>query len=359
MSQWFGIHDRALDWFRTYLTSRSETVLINGVQSSAHTPTQGVPQGSVIGPLLFTMYTSPLQNIIESYGLSNMFYADDTQIYISCKPSDIVNLIPKVLKCINEVKEWSRLNGLKLNSTKTEVLHIKCRFRSCLPLPPFEIDDIQVLPVKKARNLGVVFDEQFTMSNYVSAKCRSASFALHKISKIRPYIDKNTTKKLVHAFVMCHLDICNSLLYGLPDTQLKKLQVIQNSAARMVTRTKRHESISSVLRFLHWLPIKLRITFKILLLMYLCLHNMAPSYLSELLKKYVPARDLGSSQKDLYVVPLIKTNCYGKRSFEHAAPELWNDIPDNVRNANTVGRFKYLLKTYLFNKLIAMIFVQM
>ena len=310
MSLWFGIEDPALGWFRTYLTSRSENVSINGVLSSTYTPTQGVPQGSVIGPLLFTMYTSPLQNIIESYGLSNMFYADDTQIYISCKSSDVVNLVPKVMKCIGEIKEWSRLNGLKLNSTKTEVLHIKSRFRTSMPLPPIEIDGIQVLPVKRARNLGVVFDEQFTMYNFVSAKCRLASFALHKISKIRPYINKTTTEKLVHAFVMCHLDSCNSLLFGLPDTQLKKLQVIQNSAARMVTRTKRHESISPVLRFLHWLPIKFRISFKILLLMYLCTNNMAPSYLSELLTKYQPARTLRSSQKNMYVVPLVKTNNY-------------------------------------------------
>ena len=349
MSDWFGIQDRVLDWFRTYLTSRTQTVLINGVQSSVHMPTQGVPQGSVIGPLVFTMYTSPLENIIDSYGFSKMLYADDTQIYVSCKSSDIGDLIPRVLSCIKEIKEWSRLNGLKLNSSKTEVLHIKSRFRSHIPLPPFQIDGVEVVPVKKVRNLGVLFDDQFTMHSYVSSKCRSASFALQKISKIRPFIDKGTTEKLVHAFVMCHLDYCNSLLYGVPDIQFQKLQVIQNSAARLVTRTNKRESISSVLRALHWLPIKSRVKFKILLLAFHCFHDIAPSYLSELVVKYEPVRNLRSIQKDLYNVPVVRTKWYGKRGFAHAAPELWNSIPCSVRQANTVEQFKTALKTYLFN----------
>ena len=106
------------------------------------------------------------------------------------------------------------MNGLKLNSTKTEVLHISSKFRTFKAFPPIEIDGIQVFPVRKARNLGVVFDSHFTLQDYVSSKCRSASYALYKINKIRPYIDKGTTERLVHAFVMCYIDYCNSLLYG-------------------------------------------------------------------------------------------------------------------------------------------------
>ena len=183
LPQWFGIRGRALDRFRTYFTSRTQSVVIDGIQSSAHTPTCGVPQGSVIGPLIFTMYTAPLEKIIEAHGFSKMFYADDTQIYISFTASEISALLPRVTNCIREVKEWSRLNGLMLNSKKTEVLHLSSRFRShtCSSFPPIEIDGSQVLPVKKARNLGVVFDDHFTLHEYVSSRCRSASFALFKI----------------------------------------------------------------------------------------------------------------------------------------------------------------------------------
>ena len=142
-----------------------------------------------------------------------------------------------------------------------------------------------------------------------------------------------------------------SYMYGLPDNQLKKLQVIQNAAARLVTRTKKFESISPILRALHWLPIRSRIAFKILLLTY-CFHEMAPSYLSELLVRYEPGRSLRSSQRDLYVVPPILTNFYGKRSFGHAAPELWNSILNHihVKRAGTIEGFKTSLKSHLFRK---------
>ena len=102
---------------------------------------------------------------------------------------------------------------------------------------------------------------------------------------------------------MCYIDYCNGLMYGLPDNQLQQLQVIQNAAARLVTRTKKFESISPILRALHWLPIRSRIAFKILLLTYKCFHETAPSYLSELLVRYEPGRSLRSSHRDLYVVP--------------------------------------------------------
>ena len=135
--------------------------------------------------------------------------------------------------------------------------------------------------------------------DFVSLKCKSASFQLHRLGKIRQYLDTTTAKKLVQALVLCHLDYCNNILYNMPDSQLGKLQLIQNSAARLITGTKKYSPITPVLQQLHWLPVKSRISFKILLLTFQCLHNMAPLYLQELLNKYTPAINLRSSQKNL------------------------------------------------------------
>ena len=179
----------------------------------------------------------------------------------------------------------------------------------------------------------------------------------YKIGKIRDFLDRTTTERLVHAFVMCHFDFCNSLLFGLPSQQIQRLQLIQNSAARLVTRTKKHDSISSVLRNLHWLPIQSRINFKVLLFAYQCVHQFGPSYLVELLTQYKPERTLRLSKKSLFCVPQTMTRSYGERSFSYAAPVLWNNLPEHVRNIDTYERFKTSLKTHLFDIYIIYIII--
>ena len=186
------------------------------------------------------------------------------------------------------------------------------------------------------------------MTTQINNVCKSSSFALHKIGKIRQFLTTEATKQLVHALVISRIDFCNSLLYSLPDIQINKIQRIQNSAARLVSRTKRREHITPVLRELHWLPVKSRIKYKILLLTYQCLKGTAPSYLQDLIVKYTPSRNLRSRDKSLLVTPNIRTQFYGTRSFNMASAELWNSLPDVVKNANTTESFKTLLKTYLF-----------
>ena len=187
------------------------------------------------------------------------------------------------------------------------------------------------------------------MSPHVNNICRGASFALRKIGKIRRYLDKSTTEQLVHAFVSSKLDNNNILLTGLPSKDISKLQRIQNSAARLVTFTKRREHITPVLRDLHWLPVLDRIIFKILLLTYKVRHDMAPMYLCELLHSYVPTRTLRSSSQDLLQTPSCRTKTYGERAFSIIAPKLWNDLPYEIRHAPSINQFKNSLKTHIFH----------
>ena len=153
------------------------------------------------------------------------------------------------------------------------------------------MDGTKIQAAKSCRNLGINFDDNFLMDDFVSQKCRLASFALYKIGKIRDFIDKHTAERLVHAFVMCHLDFCNGLLCGLPAKHINRLQALQNSAARLISQIKKHEHITPVLRSLHWLPVQTRIQFKIILLAYECFYLFAPEYLSELLQTHIPERN--------------------------------------------------------------------
>ena len=149
----FGICGNAYSWFETYLKHREQEVVINEVRSSIHTPVTGVPQGSVVGPLMFIMYTTPLYDIIISHGVSGMLYADDTQLYVSFKPDEIQDYVNKIQCCITDIKKWANANSLKLNDSKTEVIHITSRFRRRLKLPLLMVESTAIAPTDKVKNL--------------------------------------------------------------------------------------------------------------------------------------------------------------------------------------------------------------
>ena len=194
-----------------------------------------------------------------------------------------------------------------------------------------------------------MFDKNLLMVDHINKVCQCASLSLYRIGEIRQYLDENMTVKLVHAFISCYLDYCNSLFYNLSDTQLNRLQKIQNSAARLVSRSRLNEHITPILKRLHWLPVKARIEFKILVLTYKCLHDMAPVYLMDLIVEYKPIRTLRSQDNSLLIVPKIFTKSYGARSFQAASAELWNRTPSHIKQSGSLQQFMTSLKTHLFH----------
>ena len=155
--------------------------------------------------------------------------------------------------------------------------------------------------------------------------------------------------KQIFAFITTRLDFCNSLLYGLPNQLIQRLQSVQNSAARLISLTTKYEHISPILRELHWLPVQYRIHFKIILLTFKCFNNSAPAYLKDLIEQYVPRRALRSGNKNYLTIPRYKLKTYGRRSFSVAAPLLWNSLPQDMRDATIHPEvFKKKLKTYFF-----------
>ena len=211
-----------------------------------------------------------------------------------------------------------------------------------------KIVSASISPVASARNLGVLFQSDLSLNDHISSTVKSAYFQLHCISKIRGCLDKATTAKLVHAFVTSRLDFCNSLLTGAPAHLLKRLQLVQNSAARLVCRERRNCHVTPLLSDLHWLPIKQRIDFKVMSLTFRSLHSLAPEYVSELLLPQTSARTTRSSHSDRLAVPLTSLRTFGDRAFSVYAPRAWNSLPTDIRTSPDLTTFKKKLKTHLF-----------
>ena len=172
--------------------------------------------------------------------------------------------------------------------------------------------------------------------------------------KISKYLTRESLLNVTHAFISSRLDCNNSLLYGLPAEDIRRVQMIQNTAARIITRAKKDEHITPYLLDLHWLPVKFRIMFKILTITFKCLHqNDSPVYLSEMLSiKEVDIEADGvltcSSEAPLFNIPKSGTKHYKERAFSTAGPVLWNDLPKDIRLINSFDLFKSALKTHFF-----------
>ena len=351
----FGVTDAALLWFQSYLKDRQQSVNIDGVQSDPKPLAYGVPQGSVLGPLLFTCYTAPLCDIIIQHGLNQHFYADDGQLYMVIKLKRILEpqqTLQQIETCVKDVCLWMLQNMLKLNDDKTEVIVFgtKHNLRKVEGLT-VQVGSASVKHSRCVRNLGVMQDELLNMKKQVANICRTSNYQLRNIGFIRRYLTADATKLLVHAFIVSRLDYGNALLYGMAGGLVKKLQTVQNSAARLITRTSKRDHITPALFSLHWLPVAYRIQFKILVYVYRALNDLAPSYLADMIQLYSPSRTLRSQNKLLLAANCrTKLKTIGDRSFQVAGPKLWNELPIDIRSSKDLVTFKRNLKTYFFNK---------
>ena len=174
---------------------------------------------------------------------------------------EMVECRTTIEQCVRDIDSWMVINKLKINQDKTEVVLISSWYRPRPPLESLQIGNVTVVPSPRARNRGVIFDKCFNFEDHIKSICKSSHYHIRNIAKIRKYIDEESAEIVVHALVTVKLDSCNSLLYGLPQHLISRLQSIQNTAARVVTCTRKFDHITPVLKQLHWLPFRYRVVF--------------------------------------------------------------------------------------------------
>ena len=349
----FGVSSDALEWIKSYLCGRTQSVKISGYRSDPVVLKYGVPQGSVLGPVFFTDYSSPVASIVRSHAIHVHCYADDTQLYIPFTPSaDEDEVRQRLEACIEELRQWMLLNKLKLNDQKTEFIifgqpsKLKKTSTTCI-----KVGIHSIKPSKSIRNIGAFMDTQLTMEEQVRNMTKLAWLNIFNISKIRGYLTQDQLKTIVHAYVTPKLDFNNCLLAGIPQHLVQRVQLVQNAAARLIMGSRKSDHVTPLLKELHWLPVTQRVLYKLLVNVYKALNLIGPRYLYELLVPYVPTRTLRSSSDTLLLTePKSKLKRYGDRSFSVIAPHEWNKLPISIRSSKSLDIFKRALKTHLFKQ---------
>ena len=287
LSTSFGVRGAALAWLTSYLTNRTQTVRIGSVTSEPSICLSGVPRGSVLGPIVFSLFISPIGQIVSDFGISHQQYANDAQLYISLKSATAGTSISNLETCLSTLHSWLCFNGLSL-------IFISDHFDT-----------------SGARLLTTwLFQLLLHWSN-------------HDFITATPY------------FSACHVSISTS-----------SIQHVQNLAARLALNEWRSPT-QQILVKLHWLSIQSRIKFKICTLTYKLLSVNQPANLRSLITSYVPPRLLRSSDQCLLTQPRTRA-CIGQRAFSVCVPSVWNSLPLSIRLSPTLATFKRNLKTFYF-----------
>ena len=321
-----------------YLTSQ----YCNVVTSFRASPYPSTPPPPPPGPVLRTLQ-----------GPHHIYNTDNTDLLwkIFQTPFNIsYNIIANIITPVMWWRSKRDNTKSKLNENKTEVVI----FGKDTTEKQLQIGKSVISSISAATSLGCILDSKLNMSQHVSCVCKSANYYLHFIRKIRNFISMDACKLLVHTLVMVRLDYCNALLCGAREDVIRQLERLQRQAVRVVCKKYKndHTSVTELMWGLHWLPIRARIQYKILLLVYKAFTNGSPTYLADMMTSCNPVRSTRSSHKvNLLVVPHQKSNKYSEKAFAVVGPRLWNELlTDELRGCNSVDTFKKKLKTMLFKK---------
>ena len=256
--------------------------------------------------------------------------------------------------CVAEINEWMSSNRLKFNPSKTELIWLGSsrRLEHC-PVGELNIAGVPIKPATHVRDLGVMIDNDLSLQAHINHVTRTCFYHLRQLRVVRRSLTTDTAHSLVRALVHSRLDYCNGVLAGMFQYQIDRLQSVLRAAARLVLGLPKWASVSDAMHDeLHWLPFPERVEFKLCSVVYKCLHESAPRYLSQycIPVASLPGRShLRSAASGDLFVPATSTKTIGPRGFFHAGPAAWNCLPSSLKGPNiTFSVFKKLPKTELF-----------
>ena len=345
-----GASSITLKWFKSYLSNRIQRVSYNEVVSDALPISTGVPQGSILGPLLFLIFINDMPNVIKHGKIS--MYADDTTLYVSDKDVNVIS--KKLTEDIRAITTWLRMNKLFLNIDKTNIMLVGSSSR----LRSVQDDEFTVMVnglkldrVRKAKCLGVVIDDELLWHKQVNGVTQKLFCKIALLRQLSSFLDSSTMNILYKSLVQPHFDYCSVIWFGRFIEDVHKLNVLQKRCARIILGVNSLTSSTVMFPKLGWKVLQDRCDYFKSLLMFKALNNLAPAYLCNKFKYVSEKHNVNTRQAAAGLLALpTRTNKRGsdtdyfKSSFCYSAVEVWNKVNYEVRNSTNVQNFKYLYR---------------
>ena len=338
----YGIKDKALDWIRNYLLGRTQSVKLNNVYSDKLGIEIGVPQGSVLGPLLFLLYINDLPCVLKSCRIH--LFADDTLIYMEGK--DINKVIIHINEELKHVSSWLNNNKLKLNINKTKAMYIFPSQKIIESNIKIMMNSHDLEMVTEIKYLGIIIDNKLKFDKHVEYTCKKISKKINYLSRISKDLSTWSKITIYNTIILPHFIYCSTILFMCNKTEIDKLQKLQNRAMRVILKCSKYTNIETMLDSLGWLCIKNFVEYNVLIFIYKMLNNMLPQYLTKNITHVNDVHNYATrSANMLYVCKKNKVRT--SMSIFHKGLILYNKLPSVVKEAKSVREFKFKVKQLL------------
>lgn len=346
-----GFSTSAINWMYSYLGGRKQFVNLENDVSDLIDISFGVPQGSVLGPLLYSLYVNDIGDIFHNSSFH--LYADDLQNYLSFQPSDLYNAVSVINDEAKRLVDYARGHNLAINSSKTQVILVgNVKLLNKLPdvKPSVVIDDVALPYLETVNDLGVIVDRHLTWEPFATSICNKSRGVIHRIRRHKDILPPVVRKRLIEALVFPILDYGISITYGMLFKSCEKLQRVQNACVRLVFNLRWDSHISSYYDDLKWLNISQRRNYQALCLLKRVLLYQTPVYLY---CKITPVDTVVSrcrrDDKPLLRLPLHSTD-KERGTFWIAAIYLWNQLPSYIMHCTSIQCFKSRVREYIFSQ---------
>ena len=343
-----GFMDHTLTWFKSYLTGRKHCVIDNDKQSGWVDMDNGVPQGSILGPILFVMLTQDISSIISTS--SHHLYADDTQLYCHSSLPNLADLITNLNSDLDSIQSWSRRNALHLNTSKCKYIIIGSPHHINLinnNIPPVvKINDTPLPKVAKCRNLGVIFDEVLSWEPHINSLLSKSYFKLKSLYRFKNFLSTRIKLQLCESLILSNFNYCSVLFGNITGVLHNKIQKVQNSCLRFSFSLNKRDHISQALNSSKWLNMSNRFIYHSMVLIYKIVHNLAPNYLHVALFNSLIVHNYPTRSSNLLPIPTF--SCRTKEHFFFvSAVRNFNQLPVDILSCVSVNSFKINLKKLL------------